>query len=73
MMAVGDNVTVDNLEVTAPVNVTVTSQGSLIDSAVNFIEGSIEKIKNADEAAMTLLFMGVMLGLTFRILWRSVE
>ena len=72
-MMVGENVDIDKLEVTAPVNVTVTSQGSLIDSAVNFVESSIEKIKNADEAAMTLLFMGVMLGLTFRILWRSVE
>jgi len=72
-MMVGENVDIDKLEVTAPVNVTVTSEGSLIDSALNFVESSIEKIKNADEAAMTLLFMGVMLGVTFRILWRSVE
>lgn len=70
---VADNVDIDKIAVEAPVNVSISSQGSLVDSLINFVEGGIDKIKRADETAMTLLFMGVMLGLTFRILWRSVE
>jgi hypothetical protein len=73
MMAIGDSVQVDNVAVEAPVNVSISSQGSLVDSVVNFVNGSIDKIRRADDEAMTILFMGVMLGLTFRILWRSVE